>query len=148
VNQPATISIIRHYYSKSYLYWSIPFAGDLQPDPLSPFIERNLPLDAHHCPRHFGSVVLLLIRKGKDALIWDREEAAIESFGDVAVVCVYGVVDSNEKAPGGECPLDHDLSQGGADRWQDMPTPQHCRSNRHEICHGVVAIANQLRSRG
>lgn len=50
----------------------------------------------------------------------------------------------DEVGSGWKSALDHYLSQRRADGWQDMATAEHSRTNGHEICDSVLAIADEL----
>ncbi|KAK1247665.1 hypothetical protein MKX07_000553 [Trichoderma sp. CBMAI-0711] len=122
----------------------VSLARHLKPDPLTALVERNLTLGGHHDARLRRSLVLLGRREGEQVSVRDGQEAAVESAGQVAVVGADGIVDGDEVGASGKGALDLDLGQGRADRGLDVAAAEHGRAEVHEVCDGVIAIADEL----
>ena len=53
-------------------------------------------------------------------------------------------MDCHEICATGKGALNHKLGKREDDRWENMASPKHSLADRHEICHGVVAITDEL----
>lgn len=54
------------------------------------------------------------------------------------------MVDGNQIRASGKCTLDLDFGQCGRDGGEDVAASEHGAADCHEVCYGVVAIADEL----
>jgi hypothetical protein len=50
----------------------------------------------------------------------------------------------NKVRSGGKGAFDHYLCKGRRDRGKNMAAAEHSGPDRHEVCNGVISIANEL----
>ena len=95
-----------------YLNRSIPFASDLQLDPLPTFIQRDLAfLDRNHRTRHLLVLILTRIDEGESIFRRDRQKAAIQRLLQIPIVRANGMVDSHQISTSLERALDLQFCQ-------------------------------------
>lgn len=122
----------------------VPLARDLEPDAPAPLVQRDAALDDDHGARLPGGLVGGRLGGREQVLAGDRQEAAVEGLGQVAVVGGDRVVHRHEVRARGEGALDLDLVQRADDGREHVPPAQHRGPDGHEIRNAVLAIADEF----
>jgi hypothetical protein len=96
------------------------------------------------CARLLRLLVDVRVGKRKHVVRGDRQEGAIESPVQIAIVGADGIVDGDEIGAHGEGAFDHQLGERRNDRGLHVTAAQHGLADGHEVRDRVVAIADEL----
>ena len=101
-------------------------------------------LSRNHCARHLLRHKVLGVWIRESLALRDRQETAIQSALEVALVATDRMVHRDQIRARRERTLDLEFDQGSHDGGQDMAATQHRLADGHQVSDRVVPIANEL----